>query len=215
IQVRRVRAQVNLRLSAILAVVGLLELISYANDHHISGKVIGVLALSMVVGAGVLGAVRAATVHRWQDADGVCRQGTWLTMALWIVSLGLHFASDWWITAWKGPSGLASVSLLLYIGITYGVQNAVVHHRAQGMLAAAGAGAGRSAPFAGHWWGNTWTPPTRGSGTGGGVPHPGAIDASSEPLPPPPPPPPPPPGGWPPAGGRHPRPPPGGPPENP
>ncbi|HEX3947797.1 MAG TPA: hypothetical protein VHW47_08825 [Acidimicrobiales bacterium] len=194
IQVRRVRAQVNLRLAAIFGVVGLVELVSYAGDHHLSGKVVGVLVLSMLVGAGLLGAIRAATVHLWQDGDGVFRQGTWLTMALWVVSFGLHFASEWWIDAWKGPSGLASASLLLYIGLTYGVQNAVVHRRAQGMLAAAGPAGGRSAPFAGHWWGTTWTPPSRGPAGPPGAGHPGAIDASSEPLPPPPPPPP----AWPP-----------------
>jgi hypothetical protein len=185
IQVRRVRAQVNLRLSAVLAVIGLIELISYAGHHHLSAKVVGVLVLSMLVGAGGFGAIRAATVHLWRDESGVFRQGTWLTMALWIVSLALHFGADWWIDAWKGPSGLASVSLLLYIGITYGVQNAVVHARAQKLLAAAGPMGARSAPFAGHWWAGTWTPPGRDPA---GYPrdgHPGAIDARADPLFPP------------------------------
>ncbi len=176
IQVRRVRAQVNLRLSAVLAVVGLIELISFAGHHHLSAKVVGVLVLSMLVGAGGFGAIRAATVHLWRDENGVFRQGTWLTMALWIISLALHFAADWWIDAWKGPSGLASVSLLLYIGITYGVQNAVVHTRAKKLLAA-GPNGGRSAPFAGHWWAGTWTPPSRGPT--------GYIDARADPLLPP------------------------------
>jgi hypothetical protein len=186
VQVRRVRAQVNLRLSAVLAVIGLIELISYAGHHHLSAKVVGVLVLSMLVGAGGFGAIRAATVHLWRDESGVFRQGTWLTMALWIVSLALHFGADWWIDAWKGPSGLASVSLLLYIGITYGVQNAVVHARAQKLLAAAGPMGVRSAPFAGHWWAGTWTRPPRGSDGYRGDGHPGAIDARADPLFPPP-----------------------------
>jgi hypothetical protein len=187
VQVRRVRAQVNLRLSAVLAVIGLIELISYAGHHHLSAKVVGVLVLSLLVGAGGFGAIRAATVHIWRDESGVFRQGTWLTMALWIVSLALHFAADWWIDAWKGPSGLASVSLLLYLGITYGVQNAVVHVRAQKLLAAAGPMGGRSAPFAGHWWAGTWTPSSRRPGGGAdGDRHPGAIDARADPLFPPP-----------------------------
>jgi hypothetical protein len=177
VQVRRVRAQVNLRLSAVLAVIGLIELISYAGHHHLSAKVVGVLVLSMLVGAGGFGAIRPATVHLWRDESGVFRQGTWLTMALWIVSLALHFGADWWIDAWKGPSGLASVSLLLYIGITYGVQNAVVHARAQKLLAAAGPMGARSAPFAGHWWAGTWTPPSRGPA--------GYLDARADPLFPP------------------------------
>jgi hypothetical protein len=185
IQIRRVRAQVNLRLSAVLAIIGLIELISYADHHHLSARVVGVLVLSMLVGAGALAAIPPATVHIWRDESGVFRQGTWLTMALWIVSLALHFGADWWIDAWKGPSGLASVSLLLYIGLTYGVQNAVVHARAQKLLAAAGPMGARSAPFAGHWWAGTWTPPGRDPA---GYPrdgHPGAIDARADPLFPP------------------------------
>lgn len=185
IQVRRVRSQINLRVPAILGVIGLFELISYTDNHHVATKIVGVLVLSMVVGAGGLGAIRAATVHIWQDGDQVLRQGTWLTMGLWVISLALHFGADWWIDAWKGPSGLASVSLLLYMGITYGVQNAVVHRRAQGMLAAAGPARGRSAPFAGHWWGTTWTPPGRGPGATPGAGPPGTIDVPSEPIPPP------------------------------
>ncbi|HEY1734384.1 MAG TPA: hypothetical protein VGG23_08055, partial [Acidimicrobiales bacterium] len=228
VQVRRVRAQVNLRLSAVLAVIGLIELISYAGHHHLSAKVVGVLVLSMLVGAGGFGAIRAATVHIWRDESGVFRQGTSLTMVLWIVSLALHFGADWWIDAWKGPSGLASVSLLLYIGITYGVQNAVVHARAQKLLAAAGPMGARSAPFAGHWWARTWTPSSRWPDGYRGEGHPGAIDARADPLFPPPgqapaTPPSPPPSGqappWPPPSGQAPpdppRPPPPPPPASP
>jgi hypothetical protein len=199
IQVRRVRPQINLRLAAVLTVIGLIELIDFAGNHHMSGRVLGVLVLSMLVGAAALGAIRAATVKIWRVEGAVLRQGTWFTIALWLLSLALHFGADWWIDAWKGPSGLATASLLLYLGITYGVQNAVVHHRAEGLLAAAGPIDARSEPLAGRWWGGTWV---RSPGSWGGPPgtpggpagdgsqsHPDAIEVRSTPVEPPPAPP--------------------------
>jgi hypothetical protein len=201
IQVRRVRPRVNLRLAAVLAVIGLIELIDFAGNHHMSGRVLGVLILSMLVGAAALGAIRATTVKIWRVEGAVLRQGTWFTIALWLLSLALHFGADWWIDAWKGPSGLATASLLLYLGITYGVQNAVVHHRAEGLLAAVGPIDARSEPLTGRWWGGTWvsspgnwggTPGGPGGPTGGGggsQSHPDAIEARATPVEPPPAPP--------------------------
>lgn len=137
--VRRVWPRLSLRLAGVLAVIGLIELLSYAGSRHLSGAVIGVLVLSFVVGAVALGALRAASVRIWRVNGAVLRQGTWLTMGLWVVSLVLHFGADWWIDALHGPTGVASASLLLWLGVTYGVQNAVVHRRAEGLLTAGGA----------------------------------------------------------------------------
>jgi hypothetical protein len=129
-KVRRVPPRLGLRFPVLLGVLGLVEVADYSHQHTLGPAVIGVLALSLAVAAVGLGIVRALTV-RVQVVDGVMlRQGTWLTVALWLISLGLHFAADWWITALKGPSGLPSASLLLYLGLTYGVQRAVVHRRA-------------------------------------------------------------------------------------
>lgn len=138
LKVRRVWPRLTLRLSAILCVIGLVELLSFAGSHHVSGEAVGVLTFSFVVGAVALGALRALTVKIWRAGPVVLRQGTWLTMALWAVSLALHFSATAWIDSIHGQGGVVSASLLLWLGITYGVQNAVVHRRAEGLLEAAG-----------------------------------------------------------------------------
>lgn len=203
-QVRRVRAQVNLRLAGFLSILGLIELIDFSDQHHLAPKVVGVLTLSFVVGAVALGAVRATTVRIWRVEGAVLRQGTWLTIGLWILSLALHYGAEWWIDALHGPGGVVSASLLLWLGVTYGVQNAVVHHRAEGLLQASGSIDARSQPLSGRWWAGTWVgspggPAGGGPGgagwTGGGPgggdsssrSHPDAIEAHAEPVEPPPP----------------------------
>jgi hypothetical protein len=191
--VRRVRPRLALRLPVILGVVGLVELASYTGNRHVPAAAVGVLALSFVVGAVVLGAVRAATVRLWRVEGLVLRQGTWLTIALWLVSIALHYGAQSWITSLHGPGGIVSASLLLWLGVTYGVQTAVVHRRAEGLLAQAGEtiDARSEVVDPGRRWGVTWV---RGGGFGqpGGTQgprpaHPDAIEARAEPIPPSPP----------------------------
>ena len=90
----------------------------------------------------MLGAVRALTVRIWTSNSWVVRQGTWLTMGLWVVSLGLHFIGG--VGAQHvGAGSLEASSFLLYLGVTYGVQNAVVHRRAAPLWDALGPEAGQ------------------------------------------------------------------------
>ncbi len=108
--------------------------------------------LSLVVGGGVLGAIRAYTVKIWTADNMVLRQGTWLTVALWLVSVGLHFVSDWGIDSLKAPSGLASATLLLYLAITYGVQTAIVFARSGSQRTALGPVDPNAPPFINVRW---------------------------------------------------------------
>jgi hypothetical protein len=130
------------RLPIILGVIGFFDLISYTGDHHVTAHdYLWVIGSFLVAGAG-LGAVRATTVKIWTSNTFVVRQGTWLTIALWLVSVGLHFASD----AGGGNAGAAHLeeaSFLLFLALTYGVQNYVVHLRATPLWNALGPEAGR------------------------------------------------------------------------
>ena len=118
------------------------------------------------------------------------RQGTWLTMALWVVSLALHFSASAWIDSIHGQGGVVSASLLLWLGITYGVQNAVVHRRAEGLLEAGRPHRRRAPRWLGvRLWAGRWPGPggprRAGAGPGarggrGPAAHAGAIEASSE-----------------------------------
>ncbi|MHB1583919.1 MAG: hypothetical protein ACYCU7_04700 [Acidimicrobiales bacterium] len=135
-KVRRVPARLGLRIPLLLAAIGVVEVADFSRQYPLRPAVVGILVLTLAVAAVGLGAVRALTVRLWA-ADGiVLRQGTWLTIALWLVSLGTHLAAAAWIGALKGPGGLPSASLLLFLGLTYGVQRAVVHRRALRLAAA-------------------------------------------------------------------------------
>lgn len=142
-RVRPVRSDLTLRIAVILGIVGVVLLISYATGRHITASVVGVLAGSILVGGVVLGALRASSVHIWQHGPQVLRQGTWLTMILWLGSIALHLSSEAWIHALHGPSGLTSASLLLWLGVTFGVQGAVVRWRADRLAQRSGPGNGR------------------------------------------------------------------------
>ncbi len=176
VKVRRVRPHLTLRLPAILAVVGLIELVDYTGTRHVPAGAVGVLALSFVAGAVVLGAVRAVTVKLWRVEGLVLRQGTWFTILLWLVSIALHYGAQEWITALHGPSGIVSASLLLWLGVTYGVQTAVVHHRAEGLLAHAGEAIDARSEVIGpgQRWGVTWQ-------RGGGFAGPGGFGFTTGP----------------------------------
>jgi len=138
-RVRRVRPHLGLRLALLFAVIGLIELLDYTDTHHLTLADAGVLTGSFVVAAIGLGALRALTVQIWQDGNVVYRQGTWWTVGLLLIAIGIHYGAEGGIDALGGPGGVGTASLLLWLGITYGVQRAVVHHRASSMLDAAAA----------------------------------------------------------------------------
>ena len=75
-------------------------------------------------------------------ARWVLRQGTAVTMVLWLVSLLVHFVGDAG-GYHAGAAGLEASSFLLYLGLTLGVQDYVVHRRAQPLWAQLGPDAGR------------------------------------------------------------------------
>ncbi|MGO8864102.1 MAG: hypothetical protein ACLQRH_25530 [Acidimicrobiales bacterium] len=141
-RIRPVPRALNLRLPVALGVIGLAEVLSYTDSHHVTGGDVAWVLGTLVVGAVLLGAVRALTVRVWTSNNWVVRQGTWLTMGLWVLSLGLHFVGGYGAQH-VGAGNLEASSFLLYLGATYGVQNAVVHRRAVPLWDALGPEAGR------------------------------------------------------------------------
>jgi hypothetical protein len=139
VAVRPVPRVLRLQLPIIVGVIGLLELSSYASGHHhIAGSAWAWVLGTLVVGAIGLGYLRGLTVRVWSARNWVLRQGTTLTMALWLLSLAVHFAGDIFGSHAHDGTGLEGSSFLLYLGLTLGVQNAVVHRRAEPMWAQIG-----------------------------------------------------------------------------
>jgi hypothetical protein len=142
-RIRPVPRVLSLRFPVILGVIGLINLLGYTNTHHhiTSGDYLFVLA-TLAVGALVLGAIRGTTVKIWTSNNWVFRQGTWLTMGLWVLSLALHFVSGAG-AKYVGAGNLEASSFLLYLAVTYGVQNYVLHRRALPLWDALGPEAGQ------------------------------------------------------------------------
>lgn len=130
------------RLPIILGIIGLLELTSYAGDHHVSSTAWAWVLGTMLVGALGLGALRGLSMRVWAANGWVVRQGNAVTMALWLVSVLVHFVGDTGSTQ-AGGADLLGASFLLYLGLTLGVQYYLVYRRAQPLWAQLGPNAGR------------------------------------------------------------------------
>ncbi|HWD55389.1 MAG TPA: hypothetical protein VG346_09710 [Acidimicrobiales bacterium] len=125
------------RLPVVLGVIGLFTMASYAGDHHITAGAWAWVLGTLVVGAIGLGALRGLSMRVWESNGWVVRQGNVMTMALWLVSLLVHFGGE------AGGTGFVGSSFLLYLGLTLAVQRYVVFKRAQPQWARLGPNAGR------------------------------------------------------------------------
>ncbi len=126
----------SLRVPVILAAVGLYETTSFVRDAAPSSGVpvgaVALLVLGVVVG-GALAAVRGCQMRVWRDADGtVVRQGSAVTVLLWLLAIAAHLGIDVAIDRVSHPlAGLGSASLVLYLGVVLGIQSLVEQHRAR------------------------------------------------------------------------------------
>jgi hypothetical protein len=142
VRVRPVPRVFQPRLPLVIGVIGLFEMFSYADNHHISSSAWLWVLGTLVVGALGLGVLRGLSVRVWSGNGWVLRQGNAITMALWLLSLLVHFAGDTG-QSHAGAAGLEGASFLLYLGVTLCVQNYVVYRRALPLWAELGPDAGR------------------------------------------------------------------------
>ena len=142
VRVRPVPRVFQPRLPVFLGVIGLFETLAYTGSHHVSSSAWLWLVGTLVVGALGLGALRGLTMRVWASNGWVVRQGNALTMALWLVSLLVHFAGGTGGDH-SGASGMEGASILLYLGLTLSMQSYVVHRRALPLWQQLGPDAGR------------------------------------------------------------------------
>ena len=143
LRVRPVPRTFRTTLPIVLGVVGLFEMIAYAGDHHVTGSTWAWVLGALAIGAVGVGALRGLSMRVWTSHQWVVRQGTTITMALWLASLLVHFAAD----DNGGARGFEGATFLLYLGVTLAVQAYVVHLRAQPLWKALGPEAGRPLQF--------------------------------------------------------------------
>lgn len=122
-RVRPVPLRLRLGVPIFLGLIGIWQLTRYTNHHPLGSGTALWVTVWLALGVG-MGALRGLTSHIWR-AEGpfrwVVRRATWATMALWGLGIGLHLAL---------VGRAAGSSLLLSIGIGYGVQRAVEQARA-------------------------------------------------------------------------------------
>lgn len=127
VSVRQVRSG---RLPMVLAGLGLLEIASYGQHDRLAPVAMALLVASLVIGA-ALGAIRATTVRIWYQNGLLVRQGTWLTVLLWLVSVGIHLGTGELVS--RPMQAVLSVGTLLYLGVTLGAQQLVIGVQARRM----------------------------------------------------------------------------------
>lgn len=116
--------RIRFTMPVILIIFGLSNLAEYLNSQPWTTASLISIAASLLFLAVGMGAVRAYTVMIWPDSSGILYQGTWFSIALWIVSVALHLATNH-----IGRAGESS--LLIYYGITLAVQRWVILSRAK------------------------------------------------------------------------------------
>jgi hypothetical protein len=126
-QKRPVREDRKPTVLLILLVLGVLQLSTYFKTASSTVPVIGLLVGSLVLAAG-FGVVRGYTVRLWRQDGQLFRQGTWLTIVLWLAGIGVHIGFDALVDS--SAKGLGTASILLYLAVSLGTQRLVVQSRA-------------------------------------------------------------------------------------
>jgi hypothetical protein len=129
LQPRRVREDGAMRLTVILLVVGVIQAYPVVSSHPPTTIVVVLLLAGLVSGA-VFGTLRAYTTRLWVKENDIWRQGTWLTLVLWLVAVGLHFGIDYLSEQQGAPAGLGSSTIVLYLAVTLGIQRFITQQRA-------------------------------------------------------------------------------------
>jgi uncharacterized membrane protein len=131
LRARPVRETSAVRFMLILAVIGIVDMISASKHHDVRASAVALIAFGLVLAAG-FGAWRALTVKVWRNGDGSAwRQGTAATAGLWIAAIATHIVIDVIIGQTdKGAAGVASASILLYLAVSLGAQREVLRARA-------------------------------------------------------------------------------------
>ena len=123
------RLSENYRLSVILAVIGVVEFVTFLKGHPGNpGGITAAVAGSLVLAAG-FGVARALTVQVWRQGGQLLRKGTWLTAVLWVIAVAAHYGYDDLVAGHitgKNGSSVGNATILLYLVISLTVQQFVL-----------------------------------------------------------------------------------------
>ena len=120
-------------IALVLLAVGAIELASFAQHRHFGAASVAILCASFAVG-GALGVARGFAVRLWSENGRLYRQGTAITVVLWLVGVGLPLAGERLIERAGGPAGAGQATLLLYLALAVTVQTLVLRRRVRALL---------------------------------------------------------------------------------
>ncbi|SIR98221.1 hypothetical protein [Williamsia sterculiae] len=119
----------SLRGPIIITVIGLVSAAQFVDHHHVSPAGQAILVVSTLIGFAIA-AVRGYTIRIWRDDRGtLMSRGTWLTLVLWVVGIGVHVGIDL-----LGDQGLGQSTLVLYLGVVLFAQMLVVQMRGRALV---------------------------------------------------------------------------------
>ena len=127
VRVRKVSSDTRFTLPLIMCVLGVFTLKSYLDSNQLTVIAWITIIASFTLLAIGMAAIRATTVKLWIDTDVVYRQGTWVTILLWVVSIALHIALN-------QVGHLGQSTFLIYFAITFTVQKLIIQKRASVLI---------------------------------------------------------------------------------
>jgi hypothetical protein len=132
LRAQRVDAAKGARRPLIFAAVGVVLAGQYLLHHQVTALGVAGLAVSLVLAA-LLSYLRGHSVRLWRQDGAWWRRGTALTLVLWFCSIGSHLGVDA-LVGHLDPAegigkGLGNATLLLYLGVSLGLQHLVVLQR--------------------------------------------------------------------------------------
>jgi hypothetical protein len=134
LQTRSIREDRGLLLYVLVFALGVLQASTFFQSHTVGTTAIALVTASILVGIG-LGAVRGRLTHLWRSDGQLLRRGNPWTIGIWIVGLGIHLGIDLFSSQLDhSAEGLASSTLLLYVGLSLGMQRLVLLRRAKSIV---------------------------------------------------------------------------------
>ena len=125
---KRVR-KTKVILPLVLVILGLSTVISSSKVKPLSELQLLTLVGLLLIDAIGLGIVRAHTVNLWKEDGVFLRQGSWLTVILWLVGVAIHEGA-------LAAVHMNSSSLVLYMGTTLLAQRVALENRKPNMKSA-------------------------------------------------------------------------------
>jgi hypothetical protein len=134
LQTRSIREERGLFLYVIVFALGVLQTSTFLQSHRVGTTAIVLVCASVLVGIG-LGALRGRLTHLWRADGQLFRRGNPWTIAIWIGGIGIHLGIDLYSGALdRSAKGFATSSLLLYVGLSLGMQRLVLLRRAKSIV---------------------------------------------------------------------------------